>query len=93
MKIDHWEIVGSLEVMDRPFVAGTRNRGESRGDGGEPLVGDDSEPRGAVVLHPEPALDDLFGGLKLKRPITSTYEEKEAARAAMVQETTGEGSP
>lgn len=79
--------------MDRPFVAGSGNRGESQGDGGEPLIGDDTDPRGAVVMHPEPALGDLFGSLKLKRPVASTYEEKQAARAAMARESAGEGYP
>lgn len=81
--------VGSLEVMDRPFAEGSGNRGGSRGDGGAPVVGDDTDQRGAVVMHPEPALGDLFGSLELRRPVASTYEEKQAAREAMVRESAG----
>ncbi|MBN9693301.1 MAG: type II toxin-antitoxin system PrlF family antitoxin [Verrucomicrobia bacterium] len=47
----------------------------------------------SVVLRPEPALDELFGSLKLKRPVASTQEEKQAAREAMARETAGKGSP
>jgi hypothetical protein len=79
--------------MDRPFVAGSGSRGESRGDGGETLSSDDSDPKGTVVLHPEPALGDLFGSLKLERPVASTHEEKQAAREAMARESAGRGSP
>lgn len=47
----------------------------------------------SVVLRPEPALDELFGSLKLKRPVASTQEEKQAAREAMARETAGKGTP
>lgn len=81
--------------MDRPRanLAGSGTREESWGAGGEPLVGDDTDPRGDVVLHPEPALGDLFGSLKLKCPVAPAHEEKQAAREAMVRETAGKGNP
>ena len=47
----------------------------------------------SVVLRPEPALDELFGSLKLKRPVASTQEEKRAAREAMARETARKGTP
>lgn len=47
----------------------------------------------SVVLRPEPALDELFGSLKLKRPVASTQEEKQAAREAMARETVRKGTP
>ena len=47
----------------------------------------------SVVLRPEPALDELFGSLKLKRPVASTQEEKQAAREAMARETAKKGTP
>ncbi len=68
-------------------------RGESWSKGGEMWIGDETEPRVTVVLHPEPALGDLFGSLKLNRPVASTYEEKQAARDAMAQETAGKDNP
>ena len=46
---------------------------------------------GSVVVRPEPALDELFGSLKLRRPVASTREEKQAAREAMAREAAGEG--
>ncbi len=47
---------------------------------------------GSVVVRPEPALDELFGSLKLRRPVASTREEKQAAREAMAREAAGEGA-
>lgn len=47
----------------------------------------------SVVLRPEPALDELFGSLKLKRPVASTQEEKREAREAMARETARKGTP
>lgn len=47
---------------------------------------------GSVVVRPEPALDELFGSLKLRRPVASTREEKRAAREAMAREASGEGN-
>lgn len=52
-------------------------------------MGDDAEPRVTLVLPSEPALGDLFGSLKLNRPVASTHEEKQAARDAMAQEIGG----
>jgi len=46
---------------------------------------------GSVVLRPEPGLDELFGSLKLSRPIASPQHEKEGARKAMAQEAAREG--
>lgn len=48
---------------------------------------------GSVVVRPEPALDHLFGSLKLSRPVATTREEKDAARAAMAREAAGDGTP
>ncbi len=82
--------------MDRPLrvnFEGSWSLVVTRGSGGETLFGDDSDPRGTVVLHPEPALGDLFGCLKLKRPVASGHEEKQAAREAMARETAGKGNP
>ena len=47
---------------------------------------------GSVVMRPEPALDELFGSLKLRRPVASTREEKQTARESMAREAAGEGS-
>ena len=47
---------------------------------------------GSVVVRPEPALDELFGSLKLRRPVASTREEKQTARESMAREAAGEGS-
>ncbi len=48
---------------------------------------------GSVVVRPEPGLDELFGSLKLNRPVASTREEKGGARKAMAQEAAAEGAP
>jgi antitoxin PrlF len=47
---------------------------------------------GSVVVRPEPALDELFGSLKLRRPVAITREEKQAARKAMARDAVGEGT-
>ena len=47
---------------------------------------------GSVVMRPELALDELFGSLKLRRPVASTREEKQTARESMAREAAGEGS-
>jgi len=47
---------------------------------------------GSVVVRPEPALDELFGSLKLRRPVATACEEKQAARDAMAREAAGEGN-
>lgn len=48
---------------------------------------------GSVVVRPEPALDELFGSVKLHRPVASTREEKRSAREAMARDSAGEGIP
>jgi bifunctional DNA-binding transcriptional regulator/antitoxin component of YhaV-PrlF toxin-antitoxin module len=40
-------------------------------------------PDGSAILRPVPGLDQLFGCVKLGRPVASSREEKQAARAAM----------
>jgi Domain of unknown function (DUF1851) len=44
------------------------------------------------VVRAEPELDELFGSLKLKRPVASTREEKGGARKAMAREAAAEGA-
>jgi bifunctional DNA-binding transcriptional regulator/antitoxin component of YhaV-PrlF toxin-antitoxin module len=48
-------------------------------------------PDGSAVMRPVARLDDLFGSLPLHKPVASTREEKQAARAAMAREAAGEG--
>ena len=48
-------------------------------------------PDGSAILRPEPGLDELFGSIKLKKPVASPQEEKRAARNAMAQESAKEG--
>ncbi|HEV3273203.1 MAG TPA: type II toxin-antitoxin system PrlF family antitoxin [Candidatus Methylacidiphilales bacterium] len=48
-------------------------------------------PDGSAVMRPIPRLDDLFGSLPLHKPVASSREEKQSARAAMAREATGEG--
>ncbi|MGB8355302.1 MAG: type II toxin-antitoxin system PrlF family antitoxin [Chthoniobacteraceae bacterium] len=48
-------------------------------------------PDGSAVIRPVPGLDELFGSLKLKRPVASTREEKQAAREAIAHEAGSEG--
>ena len=43
-------------------------------------------PDGSAVLRPIPSLEDLFGSVKLNRPVASTREEKRAAREAIVHD-------
>lgn len=50
-------------------------------------------PDGSAVLRPEPGLDELFGSLKLKKPVASSRQEKQAARDAMAREAAKEGHP
>jgi bifunctional DNA-binding transcriptional regulator/antitoxin component of YhaV-PrlF toxin-antitoxin module len=38
---------------------------------------------GSAVMRPAPGLDELFGSLKLKRPVATPREEKQAAREAI----------
>jgi bifunctional DNA-binding transcriptional regulator/antitoxin component of YhaV-PrlF toxin-antitoxin module len=42
-------------------------------------------PDGSAVLRPVPTLNDLFGSIKIRRPVASTREEKQAARAAIAR--------
>jgi bifunctional DNA-binding transcriptional regulator/antitoxin component of YhaV-PrlF toxin-antitoxin module len=46
---------------------------------------------GSVIVRPVPGLDDLFGSVKLNRPIGSIREEKQAAREAMAKGAAYEG--
>jgi bifunctional DNA-binding transcriptional regulator/antitoxin component of YhaV-PrlF toxin-antitoxin module len=48
-------------------------------------------PDGSAIMRPEPGLDELFGSLKLKKPVASSREEKRAARAAIAREAGNEG--
>lgn len=49
-------------------------------------------PDGSVVVRPEPALDELFGSLKLHRPVAAIRQEKWAAREAMARDAAAEGA-
>ena len=40
---------------------------------------------GSAVLRPAPGLDELFGSLKLRQPVASAREEKQAAREAIAR--------
>jgi bifunctional DNA-binding transcriptional regulator/antitoxin component of YhaV-PrlF toxin-antitoxin module len=48
-------------------------------------------PDGSAVIRPVPRLDDLFGSVTLAKPVATTREEKEAARAAIADEASREG--
>jgi len=48
-------------------------------------------PDGSAIIRPVPRLDDLFGSVKLNRPVASTQEEKAAAREAIGGEAGIEG--
>ena len=48
-------------------------------------------PDGSAILRPEPGLKELFGSIKLKKPVALPQEEKRAARAAMALEAAKEG--
>ena len=41
---------------------------------------------GSAVMRPVPGLKELFGSIKLGRPVASIREEKEAARQAMARD-------
>jgi bifunctional DNA-binding transcriptional regulator/antitoxin component of YhaV-PrlF toxin-antitoxin module len=41
---------------------------------------------GSAVIRPLPTLDDLFGSVKLRRPVGTIREEKQAAQAAWARE-------
>ncbi len=49
------------------------------------------QPDGTAVMRPIPRLDELFGSIKLDRPVASIREEKDAARKAMSEEASREG--
>jgi bifunctional DNA-binding transcriptional regulator/antitoxin component of YhaV-PrlF toxin-antitoxin module len=40
---------------------------------------------GSAILRPEPDAMELFGSIKLKKPVAPTRDEKQAARQAMAQ--------
>lgn len=48
-------------------------------------------PDGSVILRPVARLGQLFGSIKLGRPVASTREEKQAARTAMVRNASKKG--
>jgi len=41
------------------------------------------------VLRPAPTMDEMFGSVKLKRPVADAKTEKQAAREAMAREAAG----
>ena len=43
-------------------------------------------PDGTAVMRPVPSLDELFGSVKVQRPIGTPREEKQAARAAIARQ-------
>lgn len=47
------------------------------------------QENGRVMARPEPGLDELFGSLKLNRPVASSRVEKGRARKVMAQEAAG----
>ncbi|MHC1768990.1 MAG: type II toxin-antitoxin system PrlF family antitoxin [Verrucomicrobiia bacterium] len=49
-------------------------------------------PDGSAVIRPEAGPMGLFGSLRLKRPVGSTREEKQAARRAIATEATRRGA-
>ena len=46
---------------------------------------------GSAILRPVPGLDELFGSIKIKRPVGSIREEKQAAREGWVKSAAHEG--
>jgi bifunctional DNA-binding transcriptional regulator/antitoxin component of YhaV-PrlF toxin-antitoxin module len=48
---------------------------------------------GSAVMRPVPRLDELFGSVKLNRPVASARDEKRAARGALAREASTEGLP
>jgi len=46
---------------------------------------------GSAILRAAPGLDELFGSLKIKKPVASSRAEKSAARDAMAREAAREG--
>ena len=48
-------------------------------------------PDGSAILRPVPGLEQLFGSVKLGRPVASSGEEKRAARAAMGRTSSKQG--
>ena len=46
---------------------------------------------GSAVLRPEPQLDELFGSIKLKKPVAPSRKEKQAARAAIARQAARKG--
>ena len=46
---------------------------------------------GSAILRPVPRLDELFGSLKLSRPVADTRTEKKAARDAMARDASAKG--
>ncbi len=48
---------------------------------------------GSAIVRPAPGVSDLFGSIKIKRPVAGPDEEKHAARAAIAREGVTEGQP
>ena len=48
-------------------------------------------PDGSAVMRPVPQLDELFGSVKLGKPVASSRDEKRAARDAIAREASTEG--
>lgn len=48
-------------------------------------------PDGSAVIRPQPELDELFGSVRIRKPVATTREEKKAARDAMAREAGTEG--
>jgi bifunctional DNA-binding transcriptional regulator/antitoxin component of YhaV-PrlF toxin-antitoxin module len=46
---------------------------------------------GSAVIRPVPQLDELFGSVKLGKPVASARDEKRAARLAIAREASAEG--
>jgi antitoxin PrlF len=48
---------------------------------------------GSAVLRPVAKLEELFGSVKLRKPVAGPRDEKRAARAAIAREASTEGMP
>ena len=48
-------------------------------------------PDGSAILRPVPRIDELFGSVKLGRPVAAPREEKQAAREAIGRDAGKEG--
>jgi bifunctional DNA-binding transcriptional regulator/antitoxin component of YhaV-PrlF toxin-antitoxin module len=48
---------------------------------------------GSAIIRPAPGLDELFGSIKLKRPVASIREEKRGAHEAVSRAAAKRGRP